>query len=93
MSAGMGLLRSIVGTPAGRAAGWALGIGWTPLLLYLAYAALIGERNPNPIGLGLLCFFSTPVAMVLALIGIVQGAQRRRHEAQAPAGRGGHCPR
>jgi hypothetical protein len=89
----MGLLRSIVGTPAARAAGWALGIGWTPLLLYLAYAALVGERNPNPIGLGLLCFLATPVAMILASIGIVQAALRHRHAAQAPARRGGGDPR
>jgi hypothetical protein len=54
-----------------RAGVWLLAIGWTPLLLYVAYESLSGATGGNPVGLGLLMFFSTPVALGLIAIGVV----------------------
>jgi hypothetical protein len=52
-------------------------IGWLPLLLYVAYELLTGAKG-NPIGLGLLMVCSTPVGLVLIVIGLVQAAKRAR---------------
>lgn len=59
-----------------------LAIGWTPLLLYVAYESVSGQTGGNPIGLGLLMFFSTPIAVVLLLFGIVASAVARRTAAR-----------
>ena len=42
-------------------------IGIAPLLLY----ALLGPKNGNPIGLGLLAMLAVPVAAIGSLIGLV----------------------
>jgi len=55
-----------------------LAIGWGPLLLYVAYESLSGATGGNPVGLGLLMFFSTPVALVLLAIGIVSATVAAR---------------
>ncbi len=55
-----------------------LAIGWGPLLLYIVYESLSGETGGNPIGLGLLMFFSTPIALALLLIGGVAAAVATR---------------
>lgn len=51
-----------------------LAVGWTPLLLYVLYESFSGRTGGNPIGLGLLLFFSTPIASVLILVGVVVSA-------------------
>ncbi len=45
-----------------------LALGSGPLLLYV----MVGPRDGNPIGLGLLFFFSFPAAMVCLVVGGVQ---------------------
>ena len=42
-------------------------IGIAPLLLY----ALLGPKNGNPVGLGLLAMLAVPVAAIGSLIGLV----------------------
>lgn len=71
----MTLPGSIWSTRTFRAGLTVLVIGWLPLLLYVAWAWVTGEDG-NPIGLGLLMVFSTPVALVLVLVGLVQGVLR-----------------
>lgn len=53
-------------------------IGWSPLLLYIAYESLSGQTGGNPIGLGLLMFFTTPVAIVLLVVGGIAAAVATR---------------
>ena len=55
-----------------------LGVGWTPLLLYVVYESLSGSTGGNPVGLGLLMFFSTPVAVLLILAGVLAAAVAAR---------------
>ena len=55
-------------------------VGWTPLLLIivLAWVGLWPDPNPNPIGPGLLFFFSFWPAMVCLGIGAFQVWRNRR---------------
>jgi hypothetical protein len=55
-----------------------LAIGWGPLLLYIVYESLSGQTGGNPIGLGLLMFFSTPIALALLLASAVAAAVATR---------------
>jgi hypothetical protein len=48
-------------------------IGISPLLLYI----LLGPRNGNPVGLGLLAMLAVPVALIGGLIGVVTLAIER----------------
>jgi hypothetical protein len=43
-----------------------------PLLLYVVF----GPKDGNPIGLGLLFFFGTPVGVVLTLVGLATSRRR-----------------
>jgi len=43
-----------------------------PLLLYVIF----GPANGNPIGLGLLFFFGTPVGLVLTVLGLATSRRR-----------------
>lgn len=54
-------------------------VGWVPLLLYVAHELLTGGKG-NPIGLGLLMVCSTPVGLVLIVIGLMQAAKRARRD-------------
>ena len=47
-------------------------LGWLPLLLVGAF----GAADANPVGLGLLAWFSIPVAFLLGCVGIVRGVRR-----------------
>lgn len=56
-------------------------VGTAPLLLFILAdeAGLISDPNPNPIGLGLLFFFSVWPALILIAVGLVKlllGARR-----------------
>jgi hypothetical protein len=55
-------------------------VGWTPLLLIIVFAwvGLWPDPNPNPIGPGLLFFFSFWPAMVCLGIGAFQVWRSRR---------------
>src|SRR4051794_24094676 len=44
-----------------------------PLLFYIVF----GPKDGNPIGLGLLFFFGTPVGVVLALVGLATSRRSR----------------
>ena len=50
------------------------GIGWTPLLAIcaLANAGLWHDPNPNPVGPGLLYFFTFWPAIICVIVGIVK---------------------
>jgi hypothetical protein len=74
----MSRLSPFLREPLLRAAAAVLGIGWTPLLLYVGWEAASGAKGGNPIGLGLLFFFSTPLALALALSGVVRLLARER---------------
>jgi hypothetical protein len=43
-----------------------------PLLLYIVF----GPKDGNPIGLGLLFFFGTPVGVILTLVGLATSRRR-----------------
>lgn len=63
-------------------------VGWGPLIVIiaLAEAGLYPDPNPNPIGPGLLYFFTSPVVFALFAIGIVVGLHRTRSgSVQLPA--------
>lgn len=61
-----------------RAGGILLAIGWTPLLAYVLWETLSGQRGGNPVGLGLLLLFSTPPAVLLLAIGLGRAAIAER---------------
>jgi hypothetical protein len=50
-------------------------VGVAPLLLYL----LLGPKDGNPIGLGLLAFFTLPLAIVGLAVGAVSAVVQRLH--------------
>ncbi len=50
-------------------AGLVLGTG--PLLLAVAISYLMGDRNPNPVGPGILAFLTFWPSVLLVLIGVV----------------------
>ncbi|MBX3664318.1 MAG: hypothetical protein KF834_01415 [Burkholderiales bacterium] len=50
-------------------AGLVLGTG--PLLLAVAISYLMGDRNPNPVGPGILAFLTFWPSILLVLIGVV----------------------
>lgn len=51
-------------------------VGMGPLLLYI----LFGPADGNPIGLGLLAFFSMPVALVLLVVGFAKRLHERARD-------------
>ena len=57
-------------------------LGWGPLLaiILLAGIGLWPDPNPNPIGPGLLFFFSFWPALACMLIGLVRVLKKRRHD-------------
>jgi hypothetical protein len=57
-----------------RAALVIAGIGWTPLfgIILLAHLGIWPDPNPNPIGPGLLFFFTAWPAIICLVVGIVQ---------------------
>ena len=59
-------------------------VGWTPLLLIivLAWVGLWPDPNPNPIGPGLLFFFSFWPAVACLGIGAVQVRRDRRRRSR-----------
>ena len=58
---------------------WLAVIGWSPLLIIIVLASigLWPDPNPNPIGPGLLFFFTSWPAVILMVIGAFQ--VRREH--------------
>ena len=52
---------------------WVLALTAGPLLLYVIF----GPKDGNPIGLGLLFFFGTPIGVILMVVGLVKGAARK----------------
>lgn len=59
---------------------WLAVIGWRPLLAIVVLAAigLWPDPNPNPIGPGLLFFFTFWPAVILLGIGVFQVRRRRK---------------
>ena len=59
-------------------------VGWTPLLLIivLAWVGLWPDPNPNPIGPGLLFFFSFWPAVACLGIGALQVRRDRRRRSE-----------
>jgi len=55
--------------------------GWGPLcaIILLAAFGLWPDPNPNPIGPGLLFFFTSWPAIICLVLGVVQVRSRRRH--------------
>ena len=76
----MSLARCLLEARLLRVAALIFVVGWAPLLLYIAWEQLSGARGGNPIGLGLLMMAATPVALILAGVGLVQGLLRYRRE-------------
>jgi hypothetical protein len=72
----MDLLRCLLGARLLRLAPLVLAIGWGPLLLYIAWEQVTGATGGNPIGLGLLMLATTPVALILAGVGFMEGLLR-----------------
>ncbi len=66
------LIDAILAARGTKAAGLLLFVGWGPLL----YVILFGDKEANPIGLGLLAWLSTPFMMGAALTGCVSGYRR-----------------
>jgi hypothetical protein len=54
-----------------------LAVGVTPLLLYLLYEFVSGNKGGNPIGLGLLFFVSFWPAVILMVIGAISVLRRK----------------
>jgi hypothetical protein len=75
MADSMSFAAAILASRATKAAVWVFALGWLPLLLYLPFA----EPDANPIGLGLLAWFATLVALPLVLAGIARGYLRWRN--------------
>lgn len=72
------LFDAILGARFTKAAGLILLCGWAPLLLMLPFLG----PDANPIGLGLLAWFSTPVALVFGVMGVVAGYRRWHRSGQ-----------
>jgi hypothetical protein len=72
----MDLLHCLLGARRLRLAPLVLAIGWGPLLLYLAWEHATGATGGNPIGLGLLMLAATPIALILAGVGLMEGLLR-----------------
>jgi hypothetical protein len=53
-------------------------VGWLPLPLSVIIMKAQGDPNPNPIGPGLLFFFTAWPAIILLIIGIVRTKRLRR---------------
>lgn len=68
------LFEYVLASRSTKAAGIVLVLGWLPLLLMIFF----GDANANPIGLGLLAWLATVIALLLACAGIVRGIQRWR---------------
>ncbi|MCZ2153078.1 MAG: hypothetical protein LC114_04120 [Bryobacterales bacterium] len=62
----------ILASRATKAALALLVLGWLPLLLVIAF----GDPDSNPIGLGLLAWLATALAVPLAGIGVFRGVRR-----------------
>jgi hypothetical protein len=75
----MELLRCLLAARRLRLAPLVLAIGWGPLLSYLGWEHATGASGGNPIGLGLLMLAATPIAMILAGVGFVEGLLRYLH--------------
>lgn len=56
-------------------------LGWSPIVIYAAF----GPPNGNPIGLGILAWMSTPVALVLLIMSAVIAFLRDRDRTGARA--------
>jgi hypothetical protein len=58
---------------------WMAVIGWGPLLAIVALASigLWPDPNPNPIGPGLLFFFTSWPALILMVVGVIQVRRER----------------
>lgn len=58
---------------------WTLGLGSGPLLLFLAAGrlGLLGESDPNPVGLGLLFFFTFWPGLAMLVAGLLVRALDR----------------
>lgn len=69
-------------------------LGWGPLLLFIVVWKLgfISDPNPNPIGLGLLFFFSFWPAVICLLIGIAQVSRGNAANPREPAGSNSSIP-
>lgn len=55
-----------------------LGSGPLALFILASQAGLIRDPDPNPIGFGLLAFFSFWPALFLIIVGCLQASSRRR---------------
>ncbi len=66
----------VLASRATKAAGVILVLGWLPLLMMI----FIGDANANPIGLGLLAWLATLIALLSACVGSIRGFQRWRVE-------------
>ena len=53
--------------------------GWSPILIYAAF----GPPDGNPIGLGLLAWMSTPVALILVTTSGIAAVLGRRTDRRA----------
>ena len=66
-----------------------IGVGWSPLcsIILLADLGLWPDPNPNPVGPGILFFFTGWPAIICLVIGMVQVKRARSHHApHAPRG-------
>ncbi len=73
------MFKEILRTKLFRAGAALLGIGASPLLLYILYELVSGSTGGNPIGLGLLFFVSFWPAVILMGLGALSGARRCRN--------------
>jgi len=69
----MGIAPTIASRRAFRAGAVVWIVGSAPLLAYLVFEWVSGQRGGNPVGLGLLFAATTPFALLLIAIGIGQG--------------------
>ncbi len=62
-----------------KAGVWLVLIGWTPLwgIVLLSALGLWPDPNPNPIGPGLLFFFTSWPAIICLIVGTVQVKSRK----------------
>jgi hypothetical protein len=72
----MELLRCLLAARRLRLAPLVLAIGWGPLLAYVGWEHATGATGGNPIGLGLLMLAATPIALILAGVGLMEGLLR-----------------
>lgn len=70
--------------PLARAGKWILILGSGPLLVFILLYWLGFPVSDNPIGLGLLFFFTAPVGVLLLTIGLIIGGSQSEPEQAAP---------